>query len=379
MNFADSEEQALLRDSVRRFAATAHPFRGEHVKGALAARSQWPTVTGNGWPAIALSEDAGGLGVSLVDICILFEEFGRGLVVEPYASCLLLAAGLIDRLGSPAQKALLPRVLEGETLLALAHEEDATRGDVANVALRARRDGDVWRLDGRKLCAVAAAQAQTLVVSARTSSDVPSRNGVCLFLAGIDAPGVSLSPYATVDNYPAADVVFENTTAELLGSEGGAADAIDEAIAHATVAACAELVGSMERVLHLTRDYATTRRQFGTPISAQQAVQHKLADMFVEAEMSRSALYAALAAATNGQSVVTAASGAKAFIAKAARFVCETGIQLHGGMGMADASEVGHHYRRALALDALHGNADFHLGRYAALAKAATQPENLKR
>lgn len=378
MNFADSEEQVLLRDSVRRFAATVHPFRGEHGRGALAARSQWPTVAANGWPAIALSEDAGGLGLSLVDICILYEEFGRGLVVEPYASCLLLGAGLVDRLGSPAQKALLPRVLEGETLLALAHEEDTTRGDIANVALRARRDGDVWRLDGRKLCAVGAAQAQTLVVSARTSGDAPTRAGVSLFLVTADAPGLSLTPYPTVDNYPAADILFGNVTAELLGPESGAADALDEAIAHATLAACAELVGSMERVLHLTRDYATTRRQFGTPISAQQVVQHKLADMFVEAEMSRSALYAALAAATNRESAVTAASGAKAFIANAARFVCETGIQLHGGMGIADASEVGHHYRRALALDALHGNADFHLGRYAAFAKAATQPGNLK-
>jgi alkylation response protein AidB-like acyl-CoA dehydrogenase len=378
MNFADSEEQVLLRDSVRRFAATAHPFRGEHVRGALAARSQWSTVAANGWPAIALSEDAGGLGVSLVDICILLEEFGRGLVVEPYVSCLLLAAGLVDRLGSPTQKSLLPHVLEGETLLALAHEEDATRGDVANVALRARRDGNsdsnTWRLDGRKLCAIGAAQAQTLVVSARTSGDAPSRNGISLFLVSTDAPAISLTPYATVDNHPAADIIFENTTAELLGPEGDAAGALDEAIAQATLASCAELVGGMERVLQVTRDYATTRRQFGKPISAQQVVQHKLADMFVETEMSRSALYAALAAATNGESVVAAASGAKAFIAKAARFVCETGIQLHGGMGMADAVEVGHHYRRALALDALHGNADFHLGRYAASAKAATQP-----
>lgn len=378
MNFADSEEQILLRDSVRRFAAAAHPFRGEHVKGALASRSQWPTVVDNGWPTIALSEDAGGLGVSLVDICILFEEFGRGLVVEPYASCLLLGAGLVDRLGDPLQKVLLRGVIAGETLLGLAHEEDTTRGDVANVASHARRDGNVWLLDGRKLCVIGAPQAHRLVVSARTSGDAPSRDGVSLFLMTVDAPGINVTPYQTVDNYPAADIVFENVTAELLGPEGGAADALHEAIAHATLAACAELVGSMERVLHLTRDYAKTRRQFGKPIASQQAVQHKLADMFVETEMSRSALYAALAAAANGESIVSAASGAKAFIAKAARFVCETGIQLHGGMGMADASEVGHHYRRALALDALHGNADFHLGRYAAFAKAATQPENLK-
>lgn len=372
MNFADSEEQVLLRDSVRRFAATAHPFRGETPRAPRASRSDWRTVAANGWPAIALSEDVGGLGVSLADICILFEEFGRGLVTEPYSSCLLQAAALVDRLGSDAQRrTLLPPVASGASLLALAHEEDSTRGDTANVATSARAGGIGFTLDGRKICAAGAAQAQTLVISARTSHQPPSRDGVSVFVVPASAAGVTVASYHTIDGVPAADVIFSNAPAELLGAEGDAAAALDEAIAQATLAACAELVGGMDRVLHLTRDYVGARRQFGKAVGSQQAVQHKLADMFVETEMSRSALYAALAAAASGDSLVRAASGAKAFVARAARLVCETGIQLHGGMGMADASEVGHHYRRALTLDAQHGNADFHLARYAALAKAA--------
>jgi alkylation response protein AidB-like acyl-CoA dehydrogenase len=367
MNFADSEEQTLLRDSVRRFAAAAHPFRGEHAGGPLGAPSQWQTVTANGWPAIALSEESGGLGVSLTDICILFEEFGRGLVVEPYASCVLLAAGLVDRLGNDAQReTLLSGVMTGTTLLALAHEEEATRGDVASISTRARRNGDRWMLDGRKLCVIGAPQARTLIVSARTSGEAGSRTGISVFHVPADAAGVSFAAYHTIDSFAAADIVFDGAQAELLGAADDAADALDETIAHGTLAACAELVGSMARVLNLTRDYATSRRQFGKPIAAQQAVQHKLADMFVETEMSRSALHAALAVTANGGSVIRAASGAKSFIAPAARLACETGIQLHGGMGMADASEVGHHYRRALALTAQHGDADFHLARYAA-------------
>lgn len=356
MDFRDSPEQTLIRDGVRRFAASAHAFRGE----ARAAPSQWATVARNGWPAIALSEASGGLGFSLVDICILCEEFGRGRVIEPYLSCVLLAANLIDRLGNAEQReALLPGVIEGQTLLAFAHGE---RGH----AMHAERHPVGWVLNGRTIGIFGASDADMLVVSACTP------RGVSAFLIPTDTAGVSLSPYDTIDSFAAADIEIKDVRLDqgaLLGSEDEAAGAIDLVTAHAMLASCAESVGSMERVLQITRDYVTTRRQFGQPLATFQAVQHRLADMFVETEMSRSALYAALSEVTNGGSPVRAAAGAMSTVARAARFVCESGIQLHGGMGMTEAVEIGHHYRRALAREAQFGHADSHLQRYARFGK----------
>lgn len=356
MEFRDSPEQTLIRDGVRRFAASVHPFRGERA----AAASQWPTVARYGWPAIAISEDAGGLGFSLVDICILFEEFGRGRVIEPYLSCVLLAAGLIDRLGGAEQReALLPSVIAGETLLAFAHRD---RGDAA----RAEVHPTGWILNGSKIAATGAPTAAMLVVSARTA------HGVSLFLVPAGAAGVNSSSYDTIDGFTAADIELNNVKLDrgaLLGPEDGAAEAIDLVTAHAILASCAESVGSMERVLQVTRDYVKTRRQFEQTLSSFQAVQHRLADMFVETEMSRSALYAALSDVSNGGSPARAAAGAMSTITKAARLVCESGIQLHGGMGMTEAVEIGHHYRRVLAREAQFGHADSHLQRYAKSGK----------
>lgn len=360
MNFRDSPEQTLIRDSVRRFTASAHPFYGE----ARPAPSQWDIVARNGWPAIALSEDSGGLGFSLVDICILFEEFGRGRAIEPYLSCVLLAAGLIDRLGNAEQReALLPGVVEGQTLLAFAHEE---RGQENAQGTRAERHPVGWVLNGRKTGVTGAPDADMLVVSARTPQ------GVSAFLVPADTAGISLSPYDTVDGFAAADIEFDNVRLDqgaLLGREDDAANAIDLVTAHAILATCAESVGSMERVLQVTRDYVRMRRQFGHALATFQAVQHRLADMFVETEMSRSAIYAALSDVANGGSVSRAAAGAMSTVARSARFVCESGIQLHGGMGMTEAVEIGHHYRRVLAREAQFGHADSHLQRYARLGK----------
>lgn len=370
MDFADTGEQALLRESVRRFAAQRHPFQGG--RKATAREGYWREVAANGWTAVGLAEEAGGAGLLPVELAIIQEEFGRGLVVEPFVSSILLGARAIALIGDASQRAAIADAISGEITLAFAHEEAATRGAIAQVATSAERARQGWQINGDKICVHGAGLASQLLVTARTSGPVGDRAGLSLFLIPRAAKGIESDEYRTIDGFDAADLSFRDClapAAALIGREGEAAEAIEDVVDLAVVALCAEAVGSMERALHLTRDYASLRRQFGAPISSFQAIQHRLADMAAELELGRSSLHRALAArfADDRVKQSRAASGCKAFVGKAGRFVCENAIQIHGGVGMADELEVGHHYRRVLAIDAMFGNGEFHLERFASL------------
>jgi alkylation response protein AidB-like acyl-CoA dehydrogenase len=370
VDFADTAEQALLRDSVRRFAAQRHPFQGG---GKPVAKSGcWKEVAANGWTAVGLQEEAGGAGLLPAEMAIIQEEFGRGLVVEPFVPCILLAARTIALLGTPAQREMLAGVMAGDLLLAFAHEEPATRGAAAQVATSAKRVAEGWQISGTKTCVTGGAQARLLLVTARTSGKAGDRAGLSLFLTPSEGPGIERAGYPTVDRFEAADLSFRDCAVPpeaLVGPAGGAADVLEDVLDFAVVALCAEAIGSMDRALHLTRDYAMLRRQFGKPIGSFQAIRHRLADMVAELEMARSSLHRALASrfGTDRAEQSRAASACKALVGRAGRFVCENAIQIHGGMGMADDVEVGHHYRRQLAIEAMFGNAEFHLQRFAAL------------
>lgn len=370
MDFADTGEQALLRESVRRFAAQRHPFQGG--RKATGREGYWREVAANGWTAVGLAEEAGGAGLLPLELAIIQEEFGRGLVVEPFVSSILLGARAIALIGDASQRAAIADAISGEIILAFAHEEAATRGAIAQVATSAERTRQGWRINGDKICVHGAGLASQLLVTARTSGPVGDRAGLSLFLIPRAAKGIESDEYRTIDGFDAADLSFRDCLAPavaLIGREGEAAEAIEDVVDLAVVALCAEAVGSMERALHLTRDYASLRRQFGAPISSFQAIQHRLADMAVELELGRSSLHRALAARFGDDRVKQsrAASGCKALVGKAGRFVCENAIQIHGGVGMADELEVGHHYRHVLAIDAMFGNAEFHLERFASL------------
>ncbi len=371
MEFADTDEQALLRDSVRRFAAQRHPFQGG--RKATVGQGYWREVAANGWTALGLTEEAGGAGLLPVELAIIQEEFGRGLVIEPFVSSILLGARAIALIGDASQRDAIADAISGETILAFAHEEAATRGAIAQVATSAELTREGWRINGDKTCVYGAGRASQLLVTARTSGPVGDRAGLSLFLVPRAAKGIESDEYLTIDGFDAADLSFCDCfapAAALVGREGEAAEAIEDVVDLAVVALCAEAVGSMERALHLTRDYASPRRQFGAPISSFQAIQHRLADMVAELELSRSSLHRALAARFGDDRVKQsrAASGCKALVGRAGRIVCENAIQIHRGVGMADELEVGHHYRRVLAIDAMFGNAEFHLERFASLS-----------
>jgi alkylation response protein AidB-like acyl-CoA dehydrogenase len=374
MDFSPTQEQAALKESARRLCQRDYGFeqRRHGLRGAEGfSRDLWKTFADLGWLGAGLSEDDFGYGGGPVETALLQEEFGRVLLVEPYLSCAIIAARAIVALGDPAQKeALLAPLVAGEKLVALAHNEAAMRGDDAAVKTQARRTADGWRLNGRKAFVLGGSSADILLVSARTAS------GVTLFEVPADADGLEIIAYHAVDGRRVADLVLTDVAlgeAARIGPEGGALPGIELAVDHGVIALMAECVGAMDAALWLTRDYLTTRKQFGVTLNTFQALQHRMADMLVETELARSMLLRGIAALSDPDPGARRAgvSAAKVQIAEAAVKVTGEAIQMHGGIGVTEEYVVGHFYKRAVLARGLFGSIDLHLERFAAWSRKA--------
>jgi len=377
MNFDYNEEQQLLADSIRRFIAKDYDFetRKKIVASAEGASADvWRTFAEMGLLGIPFASAHGGFGGGAIDLMSVMEAIGEGLVVEPFLCTVGLAGQLVARGGSEAQRnALLPAIVEGRLKMAFAHTENGARYDLAHVAATARPAGKVWLLDGEKRVVLGAPLADKLVVSARTSGKTADAKGISLFLVDRAAAGVSLRPYATLDEMRAADVVLKGVEVgadALLGKEGEAGPLIEEAVDFATALMCAEAVGAMKHANDATLEYLKTRKQFGVPIGTFQALQHRMVDMVIAAEQARSMACLACAKVDGEKDARERArlvSAAKVKIADACRHVSQESIQLHGGMGMTEELKVSHSFRRLTMIAQQFGDAEHHLARFAAL------------
>ncbi|SEB24696.1 acyl-CoA dehydrogenase family protein [Variovorax sp. YR216] len=376
MDFRLNPEQQLLKDSVQRFVEKAYGFeaRAAMVKaGQGGSAAHWQTFAENGWLAAALPEAYGGLGGSLIDTVIISQEFGRGLAIEPWLGCAVLAAQTLVAGGSAAQKdRLLPLLADGSRRIALAYSEAESRGMPAPVSLRAERHGRGYVLHGRKSLVLGASQADEFIVSAM----VPGSTGVTLLLVDARAPGLQCRDLPLHDGSHAAELVFDGVEVAadaVLGEPGGGLPALQAGLDHAIVALCAEQVGAMEKAIETTAEYLKTRKQFGVPIGGFQALQHRISDMAAEMELARSMLFAALSAVQNPQGAARrrTLSAAKAFVGRAAKAVCGQAIQLHGGIGMTEEYLIGHYFKRAVVADLLLGSADRHEAACAAAISGA--------
>ena len=377
MDFEYSEEQQLLADSVRKYLSNAYGF--EARKRAIASGpgyspQAWSTFAEMGLTAIPFAAEDGGFGGGAVDLMAAMEAFGDALVVEPVLDNIGLAGRLVARAGSAAQRAaLLPGLIDGSRKLAFASYEPGRRYEVDPQSTTATQSASGWTLDGSKLVVIGAPMADTLVVSAR------SAKGACLFVVDRTAKGVRLSAYRTVDGQRAADITLTGVQVgadALLGTEGAALPAIEEAVDFATALACADAVGAMKSANDATLEYLKTRKQFGTAIGAFQALQHRMVDMFIASEFARSmAILAATrvdaAAGSTSAAAITerkiGVSQAMVRVADAARLISQESVQLHGGMGMTEELKVSHTFRRLTVLGQRFGDADHHLARLAAL------------
>ena len=379
MNFDLSDEQQMLQDSAQRFVQKDYTF--EHRRKLAAhgggfSRDMWRAFGEMGWLGVAVPEAFGGLGFTPVESALIAEQFGRGLVLEPYVMCGVFPAALVTRCASGKQRdELLAEIISGETLIAVAHSEREARGVVSHVSMTAKQAQDgAWRLDGHKTLVVGATMADRLIVVARVAGGVRDAAGLGLFVVDPHAAGVTLEPYRLLDGTPAADLVLASVTVEakaVIGTPGEALKGLLAAVDEAIVASCAELVGDIDDTVELTAEYLKTRKQFGVPIGSFQALQHRIADMAIDAMQARATLHRALKALSddNGTRSVEV-SGCKAQTIRSGKFVTQQGIQLHGGYGITDEYKVGHHYRRVLIVDALFGNMEYHLNRYARQVQA---------
>ena len=363
MDFEYSDEQRLLRESVARFITDRYDFEGR-LRAMQApegwSRDAWSDMADLGLLGLPFSEEDGGFGGGGVETMIVMEELGRGLVLEPYLSTVVLAGGAIRHAASAGQKqARISRIAAGELLMAFAHQEPGGLRHGPDAGSSAERRSDGWVLTGRKIAVLHGATAEEFIVSARTNA------GLSLFLVSASAPGVRVIPQRGYDGIPVAEVVLDEVATgneSLLGEDGGGAAVLERVFEEANAALAAEAVGIMADTLDVTVDYLKTRQQFGVSIGSFQALQHRCVDMLIQVEQSRSmAILAALSQSQPPAQRRLNIAAAKVQIGRAGRFVGQQAVQLHGAIGITAEYKVGHAFKRLTAIDALFGDADHHL------------------
>lgn len=322
---------------------------------------------------VPVPDPYGGFSGTGVDMLVVMEELGRGLVVEPYFSSSVMGTAFVKFGGTDGQKtALLPGVADGSVKLACALTEKQSRHELHNVALTGIASTNGFSLNGLKTVALHGAQADKLIVSARTAGQVRDKTGITMFVVDRKAPGVSLRDYRTIDGMRAADVTFANVAvgADAVLGKVNEGYVLLERVAEVGVAAlCAEAVGCMEAINEQTIEYLRTRKQFGVVIGKFQVLQHRAAEMFMEVEQARSLAYLASVKVDSADATERARAihAAKVRAGRAIKFVGESAIQMHGGMGMTNELPISHFFKRATMINATLGDVDHHLAAFAAL------------
>jgi alkylation response protein AidB-like acyl-CoA dehydrogenase len=373
MDFTYSNEQLALQETLQRFIGRDYGFerRRELAGTALGfSAGAWAQYAELGLLALPFPEEFGGLGGNAVDIMLVMELIGRGLLLEPFLSTIVMCGGLIRHAGAePLKGNLLQRIGAGELKVALACYEAKGRYDLSHVACTAVRSGGGWRLTGEKTVVLDAPSADYFLVSARSSGHAGEPQGISMFLVAREDAGMSLFAYPTQSGGRAADLRLKDVAVDaagLIGAPGDGLAIVERAVDRGIAALCAEAVGIMTALNEATLNYLKTRKQFGVPIGKFQALQHRMAEMFIAAEQARSmAVNAAVYAdSENAAERRRAVSGAKAYIGQAARLVGQQAVQMHGAMGVVDDLIVSHYFKRLTMIDLSLGDVDFHLARF---------------
>ncbi|HYD63103.1 MAG TPA: acyl-CoA dehydrogenase [Noviherbaspirillum sp.] len=372
MDFNYTPEQQQFRDALRRFIDKDYTFehRNKIVHSEKGVSDDaWATLTELGMTALPVPEEQGGFNGSAVDMMVVMQELGRGIVVEPYfatvlgAQFLKLAGGHDD---------LLEQVAGGSLKLAAALGEKQSRHELFDVATTAKKDSDGYVINGTKTVVIHGAQADSIIVSARTSGEQRGTEGISLFVVPAGTAGVTRRDYRTIDCQHAADITFSNVrvpASALLGKEGAGWEILDAAVDYGTALLCAEAVGAMDALNGATLEYLKTRQQFGVPIGKFQALQHRMAEMFMQAEQARSmaTLAAVKVSSEDANERRRNVSAAKARVGQALKYVGQQAVQLHGGMGVTNELPAAHHFKRLTMIEVTLGDTDYHLARFTSL------------
>ena len=367
MNFQLNDEQQMLADSARNFVRD-HSDVETHRRNRMQMeldQATWKQFAELGWLAVPFAEEHGGLGLGVTDTMVLLETLGEGLIMAPYIATVVLGGGFLRRAASSVQNENIPALIEGSLQMAFAAEEYERLFSLDNTAMRGELDGGDVVINGTKACVLNGDHADLLVVLVRTAGEPGQREGLSLLLVDAGAEGIERLPHRTVDGRQGAEIRFNQVRVArsvLIGELHQGADIAEAVLQEGLLAISAECVGSLSVLLNQTIEYSKTRQQFGVPIGKFQVLQHRMTDMFIHMEQTRSLLLAAtLKYAAGHDDAARAVHAMKAQLGRAGRKILQEAIQIHGGMGMTDEMGVGHYAKRVTAADGMFGSADRHL------------------
>ncbi|WP_152208214.1 acyl-CoA dehydrogenase family protein [Marinobacter changyiensis] len=379
MDFNLTEEQQMLQDTVARLVRGEYSFekRLEYSKTDLGYSAEfWQQLSELGLTAVPFAEELGGFDGTGVELQSVMTELGRGLCLEPYLQSVILGGGLISQAGnSSQQEKWLPGVASGELKVAVGLQEPQSFYNLSDVQTRAEKSGDGYTLNGRKAVVIGGHCADLLIVSARTSGDDRDTSGLSLFAIDPATAGIERRTYPTNDGFKGCDITLENVKVPadtLLGEEGQAGEVIEYQAGRAVAALCAEAIGVMEEAIAMTLDYLKARKQFGVPIGQFQVLQHRMVDMASDLEQVRSMAILAASVADSEQSDERRRilAAAKNVTGRAGQFIAESGIQMHGGIGMTWEYSFAHYAKRLIMINHQLGDDDHHLEQFASMLQA---------
>lgn len=377
MKMAYDEDQQLMQKTAREFVTGQSPIsrvRALRDSGDALGFSKelWKEMAELGWLGVNLPESYGGSDMCFADLCVLLEETGRNLMPEPFVETVVTGAELILKAGTEAQKQTwLSSIATGDCVVTLAYQEARSRYNVCDVQVKAAATGDGFVLSGEKIQVLQSSGADLLVVTARTQGARKDEHGISIFLVNAKADGVSLRAQKRVDSLNANIVSFDNVQVgsdALLGTLHEGMKSLSPALDKARIAMATQMLGAAEQAFAMAVDYLKTRKQFGVAIGSFQALQHRATKLFVELELTRSAVMAAAACVDEDlEKVPMMASLAKAKASECFLHVANEAIQFHGGIGVTDEFDLGFYLKRARAASQTLGDADFHRERWAEL------------
>jgi alkylation response protein AidB-like acyl-CoA dehydrogenase len=359
MDFEFSEDQDMLRDSVRKWVDKGYDFerRKGIVKTGGYSKQAWQELADLGLTGLHVGEAQGGMAFGPTDAMVVMEELGRGLVLEPFAAVALVATHLLKMGHSPAAGLWLEGIASGTERVVLAHQERAARYQLAHVESTATHVSGSWQLTGLKSLVPSGEHAGAFIVPARVSGKSDDPSGIALFIVSKGTPGLTVRGYPTQDGGCAADITLKDATAIELIAAGPAFAALEHAIDIGIAATCAEAVGVMDKLVAVTVDYMNTRKQFGVVISSFQALRHRIADVKMQLELGRSMSYfATLKLNDPAPARRRALAQAKLQLGQSMRFVGQQCIQLHGGIGVTDEYIASHYFKRLTVMEMSYGD-----------------------
>ncbi len=373
MDFDFTDDQEMLRDTVRKWVDKAYSFdeRRRIVREGGYSKAAWKGLAELGLTGLAVPEAQGGMGFGPVDAMVVMEELGRGIVIEPFAAVALIATDLLVNGRAPSAALWLQGIADGSERVVLAHQERRSRYRLAHVETTAAQHGGNWQLNGVKTMVPAGAHAGAFIVPARVSGAVDDESGIALFLVSKGEAGVTVKPYPTQDGACAAEVAFNGAAAIELLPPGEAFPALEHAVDIGIAALCAEGVGAMDKLVAITVEYMNTRKQFGVAIASFQALRHRIADVKMQLELARSMSYfATLKLGEPPAARRRALAQAKMQLGQSIRFVGQQCVQLHGGIAMTDEYIASHYFKRLTVMDMTFGDTMHQLGEVSARMQA---------